>query len=76
MERAQMVRVALATNRLVKPAVDPEIQEALLDGLSKRASEHRFLEFRKRMHAMQHIQVLRTNIAARNLDLRDQDLGT
>lgn len=76
MERAQMVRVAASTNRLADPPVDPEIQDAILEGLNRRSSERLLRSFRHKRRALQHIQVLQRNIQAHNLTILQAEEGT
>lgn len=75
LERFQMIRVKQRLKYQVDPTWDDATKEAVLLGVANLAEAARLAAFRKRLKALQHVQVMWRNAAAYNLDVVDAELG-
>jgi len=73
-ERFQLIRVKQKLGKFhVDPAWDDDTKEAVLVAVANMAQADQLAAFRKRLKALQHIQVMWRNAQAYNLDVIDQD---
>lgn len=76
MERFQMIRVKQKLDKFeVDPTWDEELQDKVLTAVANMAQAEKLADWRKRLKAFQHIQVMWRNAQAHNLDVVDRELG-
>jgi hypothetical protein len=75
-ERFQLIRVKQKLGMIkVDPTWDDATKEAVLLGVANMAQAANLAAFRKRLKALQHIQVMWRNAQAYNLDVLDHEAG-
>lgn len=71
-----MIRVKQKLNKFeVDPTWDEDTKTAVLKGVANLVQETNFASFRKKLRAIQHIQVMWRNARAHNLDIVDRERG-
>lgn len=71
LERAQLVRVRRSMSFEVTPVLDPEEQQALLNGIARLAQQDHLLKIRHDLKNRQHISVLYGNARAYSMDMEE-----
>ena len=76
LERFQMVRVKQKLDMFeVDPTWDDDLKDKVLVAVADLAQAAKLADFRKKLRAFQHIQVMWSNAAAYNLDIVDMEIG-